>query len=535
MLAVGDCNPDQMVVFVQIDRDDAALHRTGEIIQGSLLHRAIGGGEEYIFILDELAHRQHRVDLLASFQRQQIHDRPAARNTAALRHFIDLEPIHAAAIGETQNVIMGIGDEQIVDEIVFLGRGGLLAATAAFLRFIFVETLRLHVAAMRQRDHYVFRRNQVFHAHVLGVRDDLAAALVAELRFHRNQFVVDDLRHALRLGKDVEQVGNLVHHFAVFADDLVLLQTGQALQAQFQNRLCLRIGEMIAARLALSYQAELRCQTFGTRRIADTAQHVFDQRRTPRPRHQFALRVCGCRRSFDQGDDLIHIRQRHRQAFQNMAALACLAQFEEIAARDHFAAMTQERIDHLLEVEQPGLTVNDGNHVDAETVLQLGIFVQLVKYHIGVLAALQLDHRAHPGLVRFVADFGDAFQTFLAHHLADLDQQVGLVHLVGQLVDDDGLTTTALVQILEVGSCAHHHAAAPGAIAFLHAGQTVDETCGRKIRGRHIFNQLLDIHVGILQQCETGIHHLVQIVRRDVGRHAHRDTGRAVHQQVGEA
>ncbi len=63
----------------------------------------------------------------------------------------------------------------------------------------------------------------------------------------------------------------------------------------------------------------------------------------------------------------------------------------------------------------------------------------------------------------------------------------------------------------------------------------VDETGGREIRRRHVFDQLLDIQIRILQQREAGIHHLVQIVRRDVGRHAHRDTGRAVDQQVGEA
>ncbi len=50
-----------------------------------------------------------------------------------------------------------------------------------------------------------------------------------------------------------------------------------------------------------------------------------------------------------------------------------------------------------------------------------------------------------------------------------------------------------------------------------------------------IFDQLLDIEIRVLQQRNAGIHHFAQVVRRDVGRHAHRDTGGAVHQQVGEA
>ena len=39
----------------------------------------------------------------------------------------------------------------------------------------------------------------------------------------------------------------------------------------------------------------------------------------------------------------------------------------------------------------------------------------------------------------------------------------------------------------------------------------------------------------VLQQVQAGVDHLVQVVRRDVRRHAHRDAGRAVDQQVRHA
>ncbi len=217
-----------------------------------------------------------------------------------------------------------------------------------------------------------------------------------------------------------------------------------------------------------------------------------------------------------------------------MTAFAGLAQLEYRAACHHLAAMAQERIHHLFQVQQPGLTVHDGDHVDAKTVLHLGVFVQLVEQHVGILAAFQLDHRTHPGLVRFVADFGDAFQAFLANHLADLHQQIRLVHLIGQLVDDDRLTL-ATTDVLEVAARTHDHATASCAIPFLHPCQTVDETGGRKIGRGHIFDQLLDIHFGILEQRETRIDHFSHVVRRNIGRHTHRDAGRTVHQQVGEA
>ena len=86
-----------------------------------------------------------------------------------------------------------------------------------------------------------------------------------------------------------------------------------------------------------------------------------------------------------------------------------------------------------------------------------------------------------------------------------------------------------------MGARAHHHATAPGAVAFLDASRAVDEACGRKIRRRNDVDQFLDIHFRIFQQRQTGIDHFAHVVRRNIGRHAHRDTGRTVHQQVGEA
>ena len=40
---------------------------------------------------------------------------------------------------------------------------------------------------------------------------------------------------------------------------------------------------------------------------------------------------------------------------------------------------------------------------------------------------------------------------------------------------------------------------------------------------------------GIVHQSDGGVHDFGQVVRRNVGRHAHRDAVRSVHQQVGNA
>jgi hypothetical protein len=63
------------------------------------------------------------------------------------------------------------------------------------------------------------------------VLDHRSARRGRRTRSSWRQFVADDRGDALGLGQDVQQVGDLGHHLAVLADDLVLLQAGQALQA----------------------------------------------------------------------------------------------------------------------------------------------------------------------------------------------------------------------------------------------------------------------------------------------------------------
>jgi hypothetical protein len=64
----------------------------------------------------------------------------------------------------------------------------------------------------------------------------------------RRELAGDHARHALRFGENVEQIDDLHHDLAILAGDFLLLQTGQALQAQFEDSLRLRVGELITGR-----------------------------------------------------------------------------------------------------------------------------------------------------------------------------------------------------------------------------------------------------------------------------------------------
>ena len=120
---------------------------------------------------------------------------------------------------------------------------------------------------------------------------------------------------------------------------------------------------------------------------------------------------------------------------------------------------------------------------------------------------------------------------FVLHQLGDLFEQVGLVHLVRQLGDDDGLAAVLLVG-LDRGARAHVHPSAAGAISLADTLDAGDDRRGREIRTRDMLHQRLDVRFGLVDEREAGVDDLVQIVWRDVGRHANGDAGRTIDQQV---
>ena len=275
-------------------------------------------------------------------------------------------------------------------------------------------------------------------------------------------------------------------------------------------------------------------QPFGPRVVRSGAlQHVLNELRAPRAAHQRRLGFRRRRRRLDQRNDLVDVRQRDRQSLEHVAAVARLAQVEPGPADDDFPPVREEVLEELLDVEQPRLAVDERDHVHAEAVLQLRELEQVVLDDLRHFAALQLDDDAHAGLVGLVAQVGNAFELLLADELADAHQQRRLVHLIGNLVDDDRLAI-ALVQILEMRAGAHDHAAASGSVALADALEAVDDPGRREVGRRNDLHQLVDGQLGAAEQRQAAGDRLGEVVRRDVRRHAYGNARRAVDQQVGK-
>jgi hypothetical protein len=79
---------------------------------------------------------------------------------------------------------------------------------------------------------------------------------------------------------------------------------------------------------------------------------------------------------------------------------------------------------------------------------------------------------------------------------------------------------------------AHAHAATAGAIGELDAGGAVDDARGREIRAGDVLHQAVDVEQRIVDQRDRRVDDFVEVVRRDVRRHADRDARRTVDQQV---
>ncbi len=129
---------------------------------------------------------------------------------------------------------------------------------------------------------------------------------------------------------------------------------------------------------------------------------------------------------------------------------------------------------------------------------------------------------------------GDAVDELVAHQVGDALDQARLVHLIRQLGDDDGLPV-ALAHVLEVRARAHVQPAAAGLVRRDDLLGAVDESRRRKIRAWNDLHQLPEGDLRILDERDAGGDDFGQIVRRNIGRHAHRDARRSVDQQVRDA
>ena len=142
-----------------------------------------------------------------------------------------------------------------------------------------------------------------------------------------------------------------------------MLQPGQALQTHLQNLLRLGVRQAVQAVAAHAIQLfqAVWAVVVGIDHAAVGAgagEHLAHQLAVPRFSHQLHFGYRRGRRIADEGNELVNIGQRHRQAFKYMATFAGLAQVEHRAPRHHLAPVLQKDLHQVFQVAQLGLPVN---------------------------------------------------------------------------------------------------------------------------------------------------------------------------------
>ncbi len=206
-------------------------------------------------------------------------------------------------------------------------------------------------------------------------------------------------------------------------------------------------------------------------------------------------------------------------------------QAEAGPAPDDIALVVEVVPDHVAQRQGARHSIHQRNGVHPEGGLRLGVLVQLVQHHLGHGVSTQLHHHADAVAAALVAQVCDFLEHAVVGELGHLPQHLRLVHLVRQLGEHDGVA--AVLQGLVVREAPHHHTAAAGPVGVAHARQAHDLAGGREVRRPHELHEAVGVDGGIIDHRDAGINDLAQIVRRDVGGHAHGDPGGAVHQQVG--
>ena len=300
--------------------------------------------------------------------------------------------------------------------------------------------------------------------------------------------------------EDVVVVGDPRHQVVVLVDDLLALQGRQPAQLHVEDRRRLDLVDL--------------------EQVHQAGASVVDRGRCP-----------------DQRDDVVEGVERLEVAAQDVRALLRLAQAVGGPTLDDLDLVRDPVADELLEGQRARHAIDEGEHVGAEVVLQLGVLEELVQHHLRHGIALELDDQAHAGpRRRVVADVGDPGELPVAHQLRDAQQQVVGVDLVRQLRDHEDLTTAGILVDLDDG--AHRDGSAAGAIGVVDALAADDQRTGGEVRSLDEVHErglaLGALGLRIREQPLSGRRDLAQVVRRDVRRHADGDAGTAVDEQVRE-
>ena len=164
---------------------------------------------------------------------------------ADVGNLVDLEPVDAAGVGEAEDVSVGGGDDELLDEILVARLHARAAGAAAALLAIGGDGRALEVAlceTVTATCSSAIRSSSWISA---GFVDDLGAALVAVAVRDLFEFLDDDVAQLLVAGEDRFVLGDASSDLAEFLEDLVDRELREAIELQLEDGVDLLRGEAV--------------------------------------------------------------------------------------------------------------------------------------------------------------------------------------------------------------------------------------------------------------------------------------------------
>ena len=167
----------------------------------------------------------------------------AAGGALGLGQLEDLHPIDAAEVGEEEQLVVHLGNEDLGGLVLVLGAAGLDPDPAAALGAVGLQGGALDEAGGGHSDHHGLVVDQVLGVKALGEGGDHRAPGVAELLLHRQELVLDHPPEPALVLEDGLEVGDLLLQLPVLGLEAFALEPHQALQAHVEDGLGLDLGQ----------------------------------------------------------------------------------------------------------------------------------------------------------------------------------------------------------------------------------------------------------------------------------------------------
>ncbi len=156
-----------------------------------------------------------------------------------------LQPVDLADGGEEEQVVVGRGDEEVLDVVLVFQLHAHDADAAAPLLPVRRDGQALHVAGARDRDDHVLLGDQVLELELLLGGGDLGAPVVAAAvdLLDLEQLLADERVDAGRVAEDRTKLGDPLLEVGELVLDLLAREPGEAREPKVEDRLRLDLRE----------------------------------------------------------------------------------------------------------------------------------------------------------------------------------------------------------------------------------------------------------------------------------------------------